>query len=90
MLFFTGCGVAFKDWWFAEGGSEGPRKLQGYKALNEDHRRARAAEMAAELRSFLQRAAPIGGCHQVWESAQGRATQILSLLSTIETKYGES
>ncbi len=90
MLFRIGCGVAVKDWWFAEGGSEGPRKLQGYKALNEDHRRARAAEMAAELRSFLQRAAPIGGCHQVWESAQGRATQILSLLSTIETKYGES
>jgi len=90
MLFRIGCGVAFKDWWFAEGGSEGPRKLQGYKALDEDHRRARAADMAAELRSFLQRAEPSGGCHQVWESAQKRATEILSLLPTNETKYRES
>jgi len=90
MLFRTGCGVAFKDWWFAEGGSEGPRKLQGYKALDEDHRRARAAEMAAGLRSFLQKAAPSGGCHQLWESAQKRATEILALLLTNETKYRES
>ena len=82
--------MAFKDWWFAEGGSEDPRKLQGYKGLNEDLRRARAAEMAAELLSFLQRAEPTGGCLQVWESAQKRATQILSLLSTIETKLRES
>jgi hypothetical protein len=51
MLFRVVCGVAFKDWHFAEGGSEGPRKLQGYKALNEEHRRTRAGEMAAELRS---------------------------------------
>jgi len=84
------CGVAFKDWWFAEGGSEGPRKLQGYKALDEDHRRARAAEMAAELRSFLQRAEPTSGCRQVWQSAQKRATQIISLLPTIETNSRES
>ena len=90
ILFRIGCGAAFKDWWFAEGGSEGPRKLQGYKALDEDHRRARAAEMAAGLRSFLQKAAPSGGCHQLWESAQKRATEILALLLTNETKYRES
>lgn len=27
MLFLVGCGTSFKDWHFAEGGSEGPRKL---------------------------------------------------------------
>jgi len=81
ILFRVGCGGAFKDWHFAEGGSEGPRKLQGYKALNEEHRRARAGEMAAELRSFLQsEKLPI--CQQLWEAARGRAVQIFSLLST--------
>lgn len=81
MLFRVGCGVAFKDWHFAEGGSEGPRKLQGYKALDEEHRRARAGEMAAELRSFLRRVAP-RGCQQLWQAARDRAVHVLSLLST--------
>jgi len=80
MLFRVGCGVAFKDWHFAEGGSEGPRKLQGYKALNEEHRCTKAGEMAAELRSFLQsEGTPIW--QQLWEEARGRAVQIISLLS---------
>jgi hypothetical protein len=81
ILFLVGCGVAFKDWYFAEGGSEGPRKLQGFKALHDDHRRARAADMAAELRSFLRRETP-PSCHQHWEAARKRAWRILSLLST--------
>ena len=81
MLFRVGCGVTFKDWYFAEGGSEGPRKLQGYKALHEAHRRARATEMAAELRSFLLREMP-PSCFQLWEAAHERAVQILNILST--------
>jgi hypothetical protein len=80
MLFGAGCGAAFKDWHFAEGGSEGPRKLQGYKALNEEHRRTRAGEMAAELRSFLKSQAQ-SVCHQLWEEAQKRAVQMLLFLS---------
>lgn len=78
MLFRVGCGVAFKDWHFAEGGSEGPRKLQGYKALNEEHRRARAAEMTAELHSFLSREDQ-PSCHHLWEAARKRAVRVLSL-----------
>jgi hypothetical protein len=27
LLFSVGCGAGFRDWYFAEGGSEGPRKL---------------------------------------------------------------
>jgi len=81
MLFRVGCGVAFKDWYFAEGGSEGPRKLQGYKALNEAHRRSRAADMSAEIRSFLLREMP-PSCRQLWEAAQERAVKILNILST--------
>ena len=84
MLFRLGCGVAFKDWHFAEGGSEGPRKLQGHKALNEEHRYARAGEMATELRSFLD-SEKKSICHQLWEAARKRALEILSVLSTGDT-----
>lgn len=81
MLFRAGCGVAFKDWHFAEGGWEGPRKLQGYKALNSEHHRTRTEEMKAELRSFLSK----GRSHSsplLWEAARKRAELVLSLLST--------
>ena len=38
----------------AEGGREGPRKLQGFRAINEAHARTRGVEMLAELRAFLR------------------------------------
>jgi hypothetical protein len=53
MLFLAGCGAGFKDWHFAEGGIEGPRKLQGYKALDNQHAQIKAREIAQELTSFL-------------------------------------
>jgi hypothetical protein len=53
MMFLAGCGGGFKDWHFAEGGCEGPRKLQGYKALDEQHAERRAKETVAELTAFL-------------------------------------
>lgn len=55
LLFLAGCGAGFKDWYFAEGGSEGPRKLQGHKPLNEEHKQTKLAELAQELRAFLDR-----------------------------------
>ena len=79
MLFRVGCGAAFKDWHFAEGGSEGPRKLQGYKALNEEHRFARASLMAVELHSFLNGEKQFA-CPEFWEAARKRAVQIFSFL----------
>jgi hypothetical protein len=88
ILFRVGCGVAFKDWHFAEGGSEGPRKLQGYKALNEEHRRIRAGEMAVELSSFLK-SEKRSNCQKLWEEAEERAMQILLLLSTIGSREAQ-
>lgn len=52
-LFLVGCGASFKDWHFAEGGTEGPRKLQGYKALNSQHAQLRSREIVQELTTFL-------------------------------------
>ena len=53
LLFEVGCGVAFRDWYISEGGREGPRKLQGFRALNEDHARTRGLEAAQVLDAFL-------------------------------------
>ena len=50
----AGVGDAFRDWYIAEGGREGPRKLQGFRAINEAHARTRGVEMLAELRAFLR------------------------------------
>ncbi len=55
LLAAAGCGVAFKDWYISEGGREGPRKLQGFRALDREHSRVRTAEMVATLEAFLER-----------------------------------
>ncbi|MBI2909025.1 MAG: DUF1122 family protein [Chloroflexi bacterium] len=77
-LFSVGCGAGFKDWYFAEGGSEGPRKLQGHKALNKEHAELKAEATARELRAFLERPA---GTASEWEgAARARALAVLGWL----------
>ncbi len=78
-MFHAGCGIAFKDWHFAEGGIEGPRKLQGYKPLDDGHRLARAADMRTEIESFIDSQTK-SGCRDLWEAAIERANKILSEL----------
>ena len=78
-LFRAGCGYGFKDWYISEGGSEGPRKLQGYKPLDEEHRLKKADDLAKEALQFLKTTAP------QWESplfatARRLARQLLPLL----------
>ena len=76
LLFSIGCGTDFKNWHFAEGGSEGPRKLQGFKALNREHAQRKAKDLEQELRSFLDR--PIQKGHiELEQSARQRALDIL-------------
>ncbi len=77
MMFLIGCGAGFKDWYFAESGSEGPRKLQGYKALNEEQARLKTEEIAAELRAFLDRL-PSAPASDLERAARDRARAILS------------
>ncbi len=55
LLASAACGAAFRDWYISEGGREGPRKLQGFRALNREHSRVRALEMVASLEAFLER-----------------------------------
>ncbi len=55
LLFHAGCWLGLRDWYIPEGWREGPRKLQGNKALNREHAERRATETARELLSFLRR-----------------------------------
>ena len=56
LLFLSGCGVSFRDWYISEGGREGPRKLQGFRPLDDEDAGRKARSMAEELRQFLGRA----------------------------------
>jgi hypothetical protein len=59
LLYAVGCGDSFRDWYHAEGGREGARKLQGFRAPDVAHARRRGIEMLAELRAFMERAAEL-------------------------------
>ncbi|MFA7249791.1 MAG: DUF1122 family protein [Dehalococcoidia bacterium] len=56
MMFAAGCGVAFTDWYISEGGREGARKLQGFRALDAAHEERRGREMLQALEAFMPRA----------------------------------
>lgn len=79
LLFEIGCGVRIRDWDIAEGGNEGPRKLQGYKAFDEQHRRQRTQEMIHELRAFLNKE-PSPGRGGIQQRARERAASVLRAL----------
>lgn len=59
LLYAVGCGDAFRDRYYAAGGREGARKLQGFRAPDATHARRRGLEMLAELRVFMPRAADL-------------------------------
>lgn len=77
LLYSVGCRAGFRDWYIAEGGSEGPRKLQGYKPLDEAHAWEKTRELAGQLLDFLAR--PFSSGHaDTEEAARKRAAEILS------------
>lgn len=79
ILFLIGCGAGFKDWYFAEGGTEGPRKLQGFKALNSQQAQTKNEELVQELKAFLNRAAS-ATTSGLERAAKERAKSILQKL----------
>jgi hypothetical protein len=54
LLFRAGC-RSFRDWYISEGGREGPRKLQGYKPLNEKLAKERTAALRRQVEELLAR-----------------------------------
>ena len=77
MLFRAGFGAHFKDWQIAEGGSEGPRKLQAYLPPTEaDAARWRSGALR-QLESFKQRPGLSSG---LLRAALARTEELLPLL----------
>lgn len=54
LMFGAGC-RSYRDWYISEGGREGPRKLQGFKPLNEEIRREKEDQLHRELEALLSR-----------------------------------
>ena len=85
MLFLIGCGTGFKDWHFAEGGSEGPRKLQGYKTLNSQQAKLKIEETTRKLTTLLDRLSS-KDISELERAAQGKALDILNRLKKQKNK----
>jgi hypothetical protein len=58
LMFTAGFRGTFKDWYFSEGGHEGPRKLQANKSPDAASLRRATREHLEQLRAFIRRAAP--------------------------------
>jgi len=54
LMFRAGC-RSFRDWYISEGGREGPRKLQGYKPLDEKLAKERTAALRKQVEELLAR-----------------------------------
>ncbi len=76
LLYEAGCGLHIRNWYISEGWREGPRKLQGYRPVDEDSWQARAAETANELRQFLAEPDPT----EEFVPALQRAARVLESL----------
>ena len=77
LLFRLGFGAHFKDWQIAEGGSEGPRKLQAYKPPSEDDAERWRREAARQLEAFLAGPPPTS---DLIRAARERAAELLPTL----------
>ncbi|WP_309492585.1 DUF1122 family protein [Candidatus Hecatella orcuttiae] len=55
LLFQADCWIGIKDWYWPEGGMEGPPKLQGFKAPDEKTERKKTLDTIKMLENFLRR-----------------------------------
>jgi len=69
LLFRAGC-RSFRDWYIAEGGREGPRKLQGFKPLDAADAGTKTERLRRELAELLTR--PEAPQHGEWASTARR------------------
>ncbi len=79
LLFQAGC-RSFRDWYISEGGREGPRKLQGFKPLNEEVRKEKSDLLRQEVETFLARLSPRAP-RPLEAAARERGRQVLAALA---------
>jgi hypothetical protein len=77
------CGIScrsYRDWYIAEGGREGPRKLQGFMPLNEEIKGEKTSLLRDQLERFLSGSRAQD--HGQWGVlARGNAQAVLQALS---------
>jgi len=76
LLQAAGCAASIRNWYIAEGWREGPRKLQGFKPLDEDRARSASEAREGELRDFLA-SLPPGAQSAALADARRRARRLL-------------
>lgn len=70
---------SYRDWYISEGGREGPRKLQGFKPLNDEIARDKTGLLIADLEGTL--GAPENAAHGEWgKLARELAGKVLAQL----------
>jgi hypothetical protein len=84
-LFRAGCGAGFKDWYMAEGWTEGPRKLQGFKSLGPAWWADKARALAQELLDFLSSK----GGRRYLEAYPDAAARARSVLQSLPLEGGD-
>lgn len=77
LLYECGFTGGFKPWYFAEGGQEGPIKLQANKSMSEKHAREHTRRYKEELEAFLDCAQ----AEPLVEQAKERARRLLLRLA---------
>lgn len=87
MMFSIGCGVAFRDWYISEGGREGPRKLQGFKAIDAHHERMRFGQSLDSIEEFMSKFQDLDWDLQILIRPLADAT-ITLLRSKLELPHG--
>ncbi|MEM2872605.1 MAG: DUF1122 family protein [Nitrososphaerales archaeon] len=75
LLFHAGCWADFRDWYYSEGGNEGPKKLQGFKPINWDDATMRAKEVTRILQEFIKK-------KTIDDELEKRAKEIMRMLSS--------
>jgi len=81
IMFQAGFRGEFKDWYFPEGGHEGPRKLQANKSPDRAAARRAIANHRRELSAFVARPLPSDSAQTaIVRRAQSRARRLLKLL----------
>jgi hypothetical protein len=77
-LFQAGC-RSYKNWYISEGGREGPRKLQGFKPLNQQVGEERRATLRDEVAALLSGLGSSG--HRQWDGvARRNAEAVMKIL----------
>jgi len=73
----------FKDWYFPEGYSEGGKKLQGEKALDEEARIRHLRDIYYETDYFIKKEVTYSGSELYMLKALSRAKEILNRISQV-------